>query len=1268
MAITSNLYASKVFSEHPTASWPLDDDIFYLSLIDEEDRSFDTWILTNATYVDLLPYPDNEFPDGPFPFNTFTELTAVSSSAVSQAISSSIFNLQDLNQQMNTFAINMYLFTESSVDYYEYGYRYLDPFTATWIEDTRQVNTYLLGQWTRIGNTFNAPNVDAPVQLIFRVKFFEGDNPSIIMNGLSVGQWSENVNSVDLGLKPQEVNEELQALLGASTLAVPMQAYGVSENDGYFLVEDNRLLAINKGIPMVFGSDNVTRLFPSQSLPSVVMPSMGVLNKSGQYNSYTVEMWLRIENNYPSARRIWGPLNSDYGLYVKNGYLSLVIGNEIGSYFVADWYRPMLVHIIIRENGAALMINGEQVVSISYDAASLTLPEINEDWMGFYCHQDMPIFEIDCVSVLPYIVSESVAKRRFVWGQGVENPETINSAYQGTVAYIDYPFSEYTSNFAYPDRGNWDAAYFENLVTTRQSISVPQYNLPQIIRSDKTLQEFYDDNKILNEEKYPSASATVISASAGLNEILYITEGAHDFELNDRITVTGASIASFNITANIIEVSASNSFILEASASGSPTFINGLAKRNHAKFMSFRPNETWTKPGYYLFENMNVLTDVVRGIWGIFEIESATASAEPLMQFVNGNNVIKIEVDGLNVTYKLYQNGTLYPTSFSFDIVPDQHFVVGFHLPMLFERWGSVIGEFFGNPSAIQIYVGGDGTKTFSGAIYRVGFSNQSNLDKIADQFYSTGDSKGIAIPESIQLLENHLGSYTLMAIEEFNRFYLDIGVSSYWEEYYPLSMFGSYTQDQDGNLFYNLDFLQYNIGYPTTTTIVEDKITGSWTYDQLKSAYSNPIVKTYETLDNFLISGYDNYTELANKIETLVDYDFSQSSVRSYVTFQRISDGANRSLSNYSNYQSISESRVLDVPTYADQFNTKFEIKDQSIIYPPTSRDIKDIGIVLHLDINVKGVRTNPLNIRKMSFASKTVLKNDFDRIGTRFGPKLFPYSKNGIYFNYTQKNPYSIYRDSSPYLYLTKYSGIESLGQRSFDTERGISLPIDGRQAVKQEVSAIQLWMKYTEDAFPQISTTIFSLDALSIDIGFQITSDQSGKRGRITATNIGTGADYTALTFYQDGVQVLTPFIEKDKWTVIGISFDKPINFSNYNGAINLFQSAVFNNISYYKSTALQQAQSIIYRRWDNVDGTPEVPLNWFYWESINPGGLWDNVLKLSESGIYGVSPETLFKSYTGTNRQIVDDNSSLNIMDDGQTVFIGAEWATYTQKPV
>lgn len=1274
MTIASNLYASRVFSEHPTASWPLDDDVSYISLITEEDRSFSTWTLSASTgYSDLIPDSTDDFFPGPFIDSEYSQLTSSASYTVPiQAFSASVFNLQDLNKKINTFAINLYLFTLNSVSYYEYGYRYYDSSLSAWVEDTKTAPGQFAGTWVRLGSTFNPPNINAPVQIVLRVYFSTGTNPSIIMNGLSVGQRSETTSAKTLGVIPELLKEELQLIFDNETITgVPVQAYAISEDDGYILVEDNALLAVNHGVPMAFGSDNITKLYPSASaLPSVIMPSKGLLNEKNQYGTYTVEMWLRIENNYPYARRIWGPLKSDYGLYVKRGYLSLVIGDAIGSYFVADWYRPMLVHIVIRENNAMLFINGEQVVSIDYKTSELILPESNEDWMGFYCYDNMPIFEIDCVSILPYVISENIAKRRFVWGQGVDNPEDINVAYEGVVSYVDYPFAEYTSNFTYPDRGNWEAGYFENLNATRRSISVPNYDLPQIQIGQKTIKDFYDDNKIKNAIEYPSASAIVVSASAGSGVITYTTSASHSFELSDRVTILGADIKNFDITSSITSISASNSFTVLGNASGSSSFTNGKALRNHAKFTTFRPNNTWTDPSYYLFNSLNVINDTVRGIWGIFEVESSSSSAQPLMHFHNkiSGDYIKIDISGYTVSYKIYKQGALYSTPYTFTVQPNEHFVVGFHLPKLFEKMGSVIGEFFGNPSAVEIYVGGDGTTTFEGLIYRVGFSNQTNLDLIDNHFYMSGQYQGMAIPTDGDLLNYHLGSYVLLPLEEFNRFYLDVGVSSYWEEYYPLSMFATYIQDKNGNQIYDLDFLQYNIGYPTTISLVENTTVGSWLYQELFDEYSSPIAKTYEALDNSLITGYSNYSDLKNKLITTKEYDFSKSSVRSYITFQKISNGANKSLFDYSISESIPANGVLDVPLYSNQFSTKFEIKDQSIIYPSRIFDINETAIAVHLEINIEGVKTNPLNIRKMSLISKSLSENDFSHIGTRFGTRMYPYTKIGFYYDYKQKNPYSIYKESTPYLYLTKNSGIEVLSNKEYGVEKGMYIPINENQVAEESISSIQLWIKYSNEDFPQVGTTLFSIDSRIFTLGFKIISDPSTQRGKLYAVNLNNNVDYTSLTFYQDGVQVIAPYLEKNKWTVIGVSFTNPIDFSSYTGSINLFSLATFNNISYYRSTALQEAKSIIYRRWDDIKGSPASPLDWKYWkEDISPT-TWDNVLKLAETGSYGINPSQLFKVYTGTNREIVDDESILLVQDNGVTMFMGAEWSTYNQKPV
>jgi hypothetical protein len=504
----------------------------------------------------------------------------------------------------------------------------------------------------------------------------------------------------------------------------------------------------------------------------------------------------------------------------------------------------------------------------------------------------------------------------------------------------------------------------------------------------------------------------------------------------------------------------------------------------------------------------------------------------------------------------------------------------------------------------------------------------------------------------------------------EYNRFYLDIGVSGYWEEYFPLSLFATYATSSRGERYYDLDFIQYNLGYPTTYSTVETSASGSWTYEELRQEYLLPVERPYDQLDNEFLTGYANYNDLKNKVIKTIEYDFSESSVRSFITFQKVSDGANRPINDFEYDQSLPSTNILDIPEYSNQFNTKFEIKDRSIVYPPKSIGIENTAVVLHLDVNVRGIITNPLNLRRLALSSKALSETSFNEIGTRFGTPVYPYSKVGFYFDTKSKNPYAIYKDSNPYLYLTKYSGIESMGNRSFDVERGLSMPVNIQQTPDFKVTAMQIWIKYSEDIFPQTGSPLFSLDTSGLTINFNVVTDQSAERGRIYATNASTREVYEDLIFYQNGIEVINPYITKEQWVVIGVAFNTPVEVSNYLGSLNMFQGAVFNDMSFYRATSLQEVQSITYRPWIRVKTDPEIDpvddLEWNYWLNNVPS--WDSVLKISELRIYGVSPETLFKAYTGTNREIVDDSQGLLVLDDGLTILTDAEWVDYFRKPV
>jgi hypothetical protein len=111
MTTPSNLYAEKIFAEHPTIMWALDDQADYISLIDETDRSISLWTITDGTAT------TSSIANEPFPDSVTTEVQgdvpAVSSGSVI-AVSPNIINFSDLNQDLKTFCVGSYFYSQSA--------------------------------------------------------------------------------------------------------------------------------------------------------------------------------------------------------------------------------------------------------------------------------------------------------------------------------------------------------------------------------------------------------------------------------------------------------------------------------------------------------------------------------------------------------------------------------------------------------------------------------------------------------------------------------------------------------------------------------------------------------------------------------------------------------------------------------------------------------------------------------------------------------------------------------------------------------------------------------------------------------------------------------------------------------------------------------------------------------------------------------------------------------------------------------------------------
>jgi hypothetical protein len=313
-----------------------------------------------------------------------------------------------------------------------------------------------------------------------------------------------------------------------------------------------------------------------------------------------------------------------------------------------------------------------------------------------------------------------------------------------------------------------------------------------------------------------------------------------------------------------------------------------------------------------------------------------------------------------------------------------------------------------------------------------------------------------------------------------------------------------------------------------------------------------------------------------------------------------------------------------------------------------------------------VRGIINRPIKIKELEIASQALSDNAFNSVGTRFGVDLVPYKKSGIYFDYKSKNPFSIYKSSTPYLYLTKNSGIEVRGDFDFETSRGIAMPINKELSDEYRVSSMQAWMFANQDSFSASPIQIFEIEYKEDTIKFYMVADNpSGSRAKIYATSGLTGSDYTDLTYFWNGVSVQNPIITIKEWGSLGLQFSSALNFDLYIGAINLNGPILFNNISFYQANNLQQVQSIITRPWQKVNILEGVQKFWTYWSE---NFTWQEALVVSRSELYGVNPTDVYKNYLGTNKIIIDDNEGMTFDANKVKIYKDTEWQTSTLLPV
>ena len=302
-----NLYATRVFSEHPTSMWALDEPIGYLSLLSSGDQDLSSWNIVGATSVngknseEFLEVP----PTSPFAEEYVSGLVESigNGGLVSMTTVEPVLDVK-INKTLGSTSLGFYVFTYDRVVQARLGFSYTDSVTLQDHETLRLTNIPANRSWAFVAETFSLPENVSNIRPIIEFSYLATELVyQIAVNGISFGQWSEEFQTSSLGVIATDLPESLPI----DGKGVEAFSYGLQGSSGYYLASENNLYAKNSGVPLVFGSSSSTVISPNQNgLPSLIVPGEGFLNKSGQYKPLTAEFWINVQNNSLFAKKYLG--------------------------------------------------------------------------------------------------------------------------------------------------------------------------------------------------------------------------------------------------------------------------------------------------------------------------------------------------------------------------------------------------------------------------------------------------------------------------------------------------------------------------------------------------------------------------------------------------------------------------------------------------------------------------------------------------------------------------------------------------------------------------------------------------------------------------------------------------------------------------------------------------------------------------------------------------------------------------------------------------
>ena len=534
--------------------------------------------------------------------------------------------------------------------------------------------------------------------------------------------------------------------------------------------------------------------------------------------------------------------------------------------------------------------------------------------------------------------------------------------------------------------------------------------------------------------------------------------------------------------------------------------------------------------------------------------------------------------------------------------------------------------------------------KQFTGNLHRVGLSNNFNSSKI-NSYFTNGVIQSNTNVNAIFL---HYATYTLVLSSNFSTaslpiYTLDVATGSYWQDYVPMSFLTKKTAT--GN---RTDFIQFNIDYQESENLVSGTSNISTT---------NQMIKTYVSFDNL-----------------------------------KSNSGAINMNMGLSGFDIVPISKYSVIHPNNDWQTKKYEIVNNSIIYIPS--DIQDQSLVkvsIGMDIYTDSIKYYPLQLKYIKLSSQNVSESETVAmvVGTRYNKDIYPYevtvdNASTTTVLYNTVNPYIIYTGSTPYMYLTNYTGFKVLKDGE-DRNKGLEIPLNAKKSSYCKINAMQFevmkdrkFVTGTTEEILRIRSQKFVLKVLA-----EVIDENSAKiKTELINRTTGTIATYDSSTspYYailykngtmlddtnKDGTPDSNLIIKYKEWNMIGLKFYNENMFDiggQSDGYIRMTGNFVINSVADFKLSPDQEGARKVFQNWDSLLVSP-----FTNWGVVNDD-TWLNREVITASEIPGVDISRQYRQYFGVSENTVEtENKTFTVKSDKANILSKTSWSSFVSKPV